>query len=297
MASAPSSSTPFRIQGRNFLLTWPQSSFNIDDCLVFLRNKSNNITRVIVCSETHATETLHRHAFVQYSRRTDIRNARFFDFDGRHPRIEIANNIPATINYVKKDGIFVEWQSDETPTPTSIFNQARELSFEEFYQYALDQKIPFGYADMAYKHVNSESDLITFTEDPNADLNLPFGRELSEYNLSTNLTNVIVGPSGCGKTTYALRMATKPTLFLTHLDQLKHLTSGIRSIIMDDMNFSHLPVTSQIHLVDRVLPRAIHRRYGTTLIPAGTQVIMTCNERPVLWTPAIARRLNYLLIN
>jgi len=133
-------------------------------------------------------------------------------------------------------------------------------------------------------------------EDPNPDLNIVFPQSLSEFEFSQEKTNVIVGPTGCGKTVICLRRMKKPILFVTHVDQLRLFQpSTHRSILFDDMSFSHLPLQAQIHLVDRSLPRAIHRRYGTTLIPPGVQVTITCNERPVTWEPAINRRINYLL--
>lgn len=288
-------STRFRIQSKNFSVTWPRSDFNLEDAMMSLRQK-RHVQSIILCSETHEDGSFHRHASIRFSKRIDIRNPRYFDLFNRHANIQATENVARWESYVRSDGDFIEWTSDETTNPTCLFTKAREMSHENYFNWCVQNSISFGYANYAWSSVNNERSDITFTEDPNVTLSMPLPRNLSNYSLDTSLTNVIVGESGCGKTTYALRHALKPTLFLTHLDQLKHLTSDIRSIVFDDMNFSHLPLQAQIHLVDRQLPRAIHRRYGTTLIPSGIQVIMTCNERPLTWHPAIERRINYIQI-
>lgn len=288
----------FRIQTKHLSITWPQADFNMEDCMSYIRNSNRNVTAIIICSEAHEDGNLHRHAYVRFNRRTDIKNPRKFDFAQKHANLQATVNVNAWINYIKQDGDFLEWNAEAAPSSdNALFDNARTMTYQQYLAWALREKIPYGYAQAAYSHTNSEAEQITFNEDPNPTLQLPLPQGLSNYEFSESLTNVIVGPSGCGKTTHALRMARKPTLFVTHMDQLKYLTPSIGSILLDDMNFSHLPLQAQIHIVDRVLPRAIHRRYGTTLIPTGTQVIMTCNERPLIWHPAIERRIKYLLIN
>lgn len=286
----------FRMQGSHFSLTWPMADFSMEDCIVYLRNSNQHLTYVVICSETHDSGDLHRHAYLKFSKKQDIRNPRKFDFANKHCNIQRTANVHAWINYVKKDNQFLEW-SAETGEAESLYDQARSMSREAFMTKSLKGNVSYAYALDAWNSVNNDSEQITIVGDPNPTLQHVYGPELSQYELSTELTNVIVGPTGCGKTTYALRHGQKPLLFITHLDQLKHMTSQVNCIIFDDMTFSHLPITSQIHLVDRTQPRAIHRRYGTSLIPAGVQIIMTCNERPLTWHPAIERRLNYLLIN
>lgn len=109
---------------------------------------------------------------------------------------------------------------------------------------------------------------------------------------------LIHGPSGCGKTNWAKINAKKPALFVTHLDRLKDFdVSYHQSIIFDDLDFKHLPRTSQIHLVDRHNDRDIHIRYRIVHIPRGVQKIFTCNENPFIHDPAIQRRLTYKLID
>lgn len=125
-------------------------------------------------------------------------------------------------------------------------------------------------------------------------------RCLKEFNwIDDQLKSLVIhGPPGCGKTNWAKKHALKPALFITHLDRLKDFKLGVhKSIIFDDCDFKYLPRTAQIHLVDRENPRDIHIRYRMAHIPQGIQKIFTCNERPFLADEAIARRVEYKLID
>lgn len=288
----------FRVQATHFSLTWPQSGFNIQECLEHLRSLTvgnASVVEVIVCSETHQSGELHRHGYVRFNRRIDLRDNTKFDFMDRHCNVQRTTNVPAWKNYIKEDGQYVEWAA--VANNDNLFEWARTFTYEEFWERARRANISYGYARNAWDSTQSELNAITMDTDPNADLNITLPQSLSEFDFEVNRTNIIVGPTGCGKTVISLRRMIKPILFVTHVDQLRHFAGSLhRSILFDDMNFSHLPLQAQIHLCDRQMPRAMHRRYGTTLIPPGTQVTITCNERPVVWDPAVNRRINYLLI-
>lgn len=109
---------------------------------------------------------------------------------------------------------------------------------------------------------------------------------------------VLIGRPGCGKTNWAKKNSLKPALFVSHLDRLKDFKPDVhKSIIFDDLDFKHLPRTSQIHIVDRENPRDIHIRYRTAFIPQGVQKIFTANEEPFITDAAIKRRCRYFKIN
>lgn len=291
----------FRLQGTHIFLTYARANFALADLMSFLRNLNigtRKPVRVIVAHELHKDGFPHRHAYIKYSGRIDCRNYSRYDFAGFHPKAETAKNVAATINYVQKDNEFFEWNDDGELNPTTLFEIANSMTYEEYFNHCYSNKVPYMYAKDAWKHVHGDVSQVTFDEDPNQDLAFPLIEPLSKYRFSIDLTNVIIGPSGIGKTLICLRMMVKPILFVSHIDQLALLDpSRHKSILMDDMVFSHLPLQAQIHLCDRTLPRAIHRRYGTTLIPSGIQVTITCNEVPFIYHPAIARRCNRLLIN
>ncbi|AFR11834.1 Rep [Nepavirus] len=273
----------FRLQGRHIAITYSRCDYALDDILAFLKNKhsgSRTVQHVIVCSETHQDGSFHRHAYVRYSGKVNITNPEYFKFRHAQCNIQPCRNVAAWNNYVRKDGDFVEWEEDATSS-NGLYENAQNMGEADFFQWALRSKIQFGYAQRAWDTQKKAAKLITFDEDNNPflDLNLPLTQELAGWHLSTNLTNVLVGPTGCGKTVYCFRNLLKPMLLISHIDDLKHFDPNLhRSILFDDMKFDQWPIQAQIHLCDRGLPRSIHRRYGTTLIPAGIQIAITCNE-------------------
>lgn len=289
----------FRVQGTHFSLTYPQCNVPLNAILEFFKSYTKGRARVveaIVSCEQHKDGNNHLHLYLRFSRRIDVRNPRDFDFMGFHANIQRCANPEAWKTYIRKDGDFVEWR-DDAAEEDNTFELARTLPFEEFFERTRKKNISYQYARNAWDYAQSEINQITLLEDPNLELNLPLIEPLATFNLSTELTNVIVGPTGCGKTVTLCRKMLKPILFCTHVDQLKHFNPMIhKSILFDDMDFSHWPITAQIHLTDRQMPRAINRRYGTTLIPAGVQVSVTCNQRPFMWDPAVNRRLNALIL-
>lgn len=291
----------YRLQARHVSITYPRADFSLEDGLALLRNKtsgSRRVTHVIISSETHEDGGLHRHAYVRFNARINISNERFFDFGLFHPNVQAVQNVSAWINYVKKDGTFLEWQSEQSEG--NLYANAETMDESTFFQWAVDSRIGYGYAQRAWDTSRREVNQITYDAENNPflDLNITPNRELGTYSLSRELTNVIIGPTGCGKTVYAFRHLIKPMLLVSHIDDLKHFDARRHlSVLFDDMKFDHMPVQAQIHLCDRGLPRSIHRRYGTTLIPAGIQIAITCNERPFVYHPAIVRRCNTLLIN
>lgn len=290
---------PFRVQGTHFSLTIPRCNVPLNELLEHYKRITKGraeVVEVIVCSEKHQDGSDHRHAYLRFNRRIDLRNPQEFNYLGNHGNVQRCKNPEAWKNYIRKDGEFVEWR-DDAPEQENTFELARTLPFEEYFERTRTKQISFMYAKNAWDYAQSELNQITLYEDPNLELNFPLIEPLQCFNLSTELTNVIVGPTGCGKTVTLCRRMLKPILFCTHVDQLKHFSHSIhKSILFDDMDFSHWPITAQIHLTDRQMPRAINRRYGTTLIPPGVQVSVTCNQRPFMWEPAINRRLNLLTL-
>lgn len=109
-------------------------------------------------------------------------------------------------------------------------------------------------------------------------------------------STLIVGKSGCGKTQWALSHFEKP-LLVSHMDDLLQFSEENDGIVFDDMDFRHIPRSTNIYLLDYDLPRSIHCRYKPAVIPAHTFKIFTANFFPFINDDAINRRLQIVTCN
>lgn len=278
----------FRIQSKHILLTYPHAEFNHEQFYEFFRTKLP-IKHCIVARENHADGNPHQHVYLALESKPNIRDVRYFDYESNHPNIQSVKNIPATINYVKKDDNYTEFGGEQTE---NLYDLAKSMEYEQFMHYCITKKIPFGYAQDAVRRAHS----VDTTIHPDTPIEGTISEKLNwvTFNPEERKSILLVGPSGIGKTTWALQNAPKPALLVTHIDDLKQFKANFhKSIIFDDMSFTHLHTEAQIHIVDRDLPRSIHVRYGIVRIPAKIVKIFTNNVPPVEYTnPAINRRIN-----
>lgn len=112
---------------------------------------------------------------------------------------------------------------------------------------------------------------------------------------------LLVGPSGVGKTEWAktfMHKLNKSFIMINHLDGLKRYNDE-DCIIFDDMNFSHLPRTSAIHIAETINPQDIHCRHSIAHLPGGIIKIFTSNYQDIFPPDpagAISRRLQVWLL-
>lgn len=279
-----------RFQGKQFSLTYPQAKNITLNGLFEHLKQERNISYVCVCQEHHKDGNLHYHAHLIYSKRKDIKNPRYFDLQGDHANIQVTERPENWNRYIKEDGNFLEHGTFQAEIDYDIFDSARRDDYETFIKQAIENKIPPQYASIAWNHTHSTDTTIESDDEIPGTVN----QVLNWYEAPLPLkSTVIVGETGIGKTIFAKRRATKPSLFISHMDDLKAFDPRRhKSIIFDDMSFTHMPVTGQIHLVDLFEPRSIHVRYGTVKLPAGIERWFTCNKFPFEEHPAILRRIN-----
>nr|QJI53683.1 MAG: replication-associated protein [Cressdnaviricota sp.] len=153
------------------------------------------------------------------------------------------------------------------------------------------------YADRAYKKAQLDTQVNTISNDYLVEGTI-LSTTLETLRMPEDMTSLwIKGPSGIGKTTWALTYCEKPLLFVRHLDTLRQFRPGFhKTIVFDDMNFSHLPRPAQIELVDRYHPQQVHVRYAVVDIPAKTPKVFLSNDIIFIYDEAINRRLTALSI-
>lgn len=88
---------------------------------------------------------------------------------------------------------------------------------------------------------------------------------------------IIWGPPATGKTEWA-KAAFQNPLWVTHSDDLRNYVAGFHDgIVLDDMDFLHMPVSAQLHLVDLQNPVSLHCRFYNGHIPSHIPRVFTTN--------------------
>lgn len=155
---------------------------------------------------------------------------------------------------------------------TDLDSLAEDIRSQEFSK----RELAATYGKEFIKYSNGiERYCALFTQKKFAVLNGPW-----QWNISVSTTHSVIlwGEAGIGKTEYA-KYLLPDALFVSHLDDLGSLNEDYNGIIFDDMAFTHLPRTSQIHLVDMDNDRSIHIRYKVAVIPSHTPKIFLTNEQ------------------
>lgn len=289
----------FRKQARYFFITYPRSTIEHNTYWLWIQHAFPNCKGCIICTEQHEDGTDHCHVGLDFGpRRYDWRNERAFDFMGRHPNIQTARNWNAVVNYVKKDGDYNEYGTLQaytggTQAETPYLEQAQNATDEAaFLERCARGGLAYGYAQRFWS-IASDDHPETITDDTilEGTTVLPY-LSMLQHDSNDRRATILYGPTGTGKTVWAREHSPRPALFVSQLDDLRGFRRGYhQSIIFDDMDFKHIPRTSQIHLLDFDNERSIHLRYKNVRIPAGIHKIFTCNELPFIEDPAIRRRM------
>lgn len=288
---------PFRLQRKDFFLTYSQCNGSPQELLDKFKEE-NHLRYIIVGQEHHQDGNLHLHAFLLFSKLKDIRNERYFDFNGCHPNIRLGKttSIQDTIAYCEKEG-FVVVEYGERPQEQDsddLYALARGMEREQFFNYCRRKRYAYQYAMDAWNTTQQVSSTI-HAEDP---IEGTYNEFLNWYDAPiAGKPTVIVGATGIGKTVYAISKCAKPALFCSHIDDLKQLRANYhKSIIFDDMCFKHWHIQAQIHIVDVDRKRSVNVKHTIVGIPAGIEKWFTCNEYPFSENDfgAIRRRINFV---
>lgn len=289
----------YRVRTKVFFLTFSRSPHPelrkfYDQC----KTKDERLVRGVGVLETHDDGGPHWHFALEYSDVVDIGDPRYFDFEGRHPKIESCRSWRKTVRYFKKEKnpeffgeTKTENQEREAEAPDLAMHAKEAGTKTVFYQWAFANKVPYPYAYYMWESTRGNGPIV-YNEGDIIKGSIPLPElQFRLFDIDEPRSLVIVGPPGCGKTTWAKRNAPKPALFITHIDDLKRIQGDTKTLIFDDMDFTHLPRPTQIYLTDRENQRSIHCRYGNATVPEGIHRIFTNNFFPFIDDPAINRRI------
>ncbi|CAD27703.1 replication-associated protein [Eupatorium yellow vein virus-[SOJ3]] len=107
----------FRINSKNYFLTYPQCSLTIEEALSQLRNIQTPVNKkfIRVCQEQHEDGSPHLHSLLQFEGKFQCTNPRFFDLVSPnrsthfHCNIQGAKSSSDVKSYIEKDGQFSDW--------------------------------------------------------------------------------------------------------------------------------------------------------------------------------------------
>ncbi|ABG26067.1 rep protein [Lindernia anagallis yellow vein virus] len=107
----------FKIQARNYFLTYPHCSLTKEEALSQLQNieTPTNKKFIKICRELHEDGSPHLHVLVQFEGKFVCTNNRFFDLVSPtrsahfHPNIQGAKSSSDVKSYMEKDGDTLDW--------------------------------------------------------------------------------------------------------------------------------------------------------------------------------------------
>lgn len=135
---------PATFQGSSFLLTYPQSNFDLNEFLNHLTTQLG-VSYARVSSEQHADGSLHRHALIHFPKKIR-QGTRYFDYATRHPNVKTVGrrkeDWSRCLAYVTKDGDFLEFGTPRHNENSSIWSQIVNASSREEAQEILIKEKP-----------------------------------------------------------------------------------------------------------------------------------------------------------
>lgn len=270
-----------------FFLTYPRSDFEFQELYEFLASHGG-VSYCRIAKESHEDGSPHVHALVKYSKRVRSRDNRLFDFNGRHPNIQSARSPAKVLAYLSKEGNFCDFGTlptiKEDFSPERLLELAKGNDRDSYDCYCLAHRVSLQWADRKWNEAHVSRATI-YEASPGTEC---LFLQVLQFD---GKTHVVIGPSGCGKTTWATRVAPKPALLVSHIDDLKEFNPSIhKSIIFDDMDFRHWPDRAQVHLLDWHHTRSINVKHSKAQIPKETPKLFTCNYVPFADLEEIKRR-------
>nr|ADR72668.1 replication initiator protein [Okra yellow mosaic Mexico virus] len=107
----------FRVQSKNYFLTYPQCSLSKEEALSQLQTLETPVNKkfIKICRELHENGEPHLHVLIQFEGKYQCTNNRFFDLVSPtrsahfHPNIQGAKSSSDVKSYIDKDGDTIEW--------------------------------------------------------------------------------------------------------------------------------------------------------------------------------------------
>lgn len=213
------SNTNFRINAKNYFLTYPQCPIPKETLLTFLKEQRPT-QYVCVASEQHADGSPHLHALVQYVAKYNCRNPRAFDYQSEghtyHCNVQPAKDIDAVQRYIEKDGNVAKdgelLHSGKRKAPSYFDLLQKSATKADFMQSLLEHHSRDVFINLdrieyaANKYFKASNEYVPmYTEFPNIPQELHdwYGGNFERPRPDRPKSLVLVGDSRLGKTQWA----------------------------------------------------------------------------------------------
>nr|QTT61843.1 replication-associated protein [Opuntia virus 2-DBG_56] len=307
----PSAPKRFRIQAKNYFLTYPQCSLSKEEALQQLTHLSlpSNLKYIKICTELHQNGEPHLHVLLQFEGKVICTNNRLFDLVSPtrsahfHPNIQGAKSSSDVKSYIDKDGDTLEWgqfqidgRSARGGQQTANDSYAQALnasSIEEALQILKEQQPK----DFVLQHHNLKTNLQKIFQQPpppytppyplSSFTNVPeemqewaddyFGRPLDQRPIRPK-SIIIEGNSRTGKTCWA-RALGKHNYLSGHLDFNANVYSNeVEYNVIDDVAPTYLKMKHWKELIGAQRDWQSNCKYGKPVqIKGGIPAIILCN--------------------
>nr|QFG39751.1 replication-associated protein [Pepper blistering leaf virus]QFG39763.1 replication-associated protein [Pepper blistering leaf virus] len=301
----------FRVQSKNFFLTYPRCSLSKEEALSQLQvlNTPTNKKFIRVCRELHEDGEPHLHVLIQFEGKYVCTNNRFFDLVSPnrsahfHPNIQGAKSSSDVKTYMEKDGDFIDFgvfqidgRSARGGCQSANDTYAKVLNAESASQalQILKEEQPRDYVlhlDKVHAHVNK---IFAKAPDPWAPpfplssfTNVPdemqewadhyFGRG-SAARPERPISIIVEGDSRTGKTMWARALG--PHNYLSgHLDFNSRVYSNeVEYNVIDDVTPQYLKLKHWKELIGAQKDWQSNCKYGKPVqIKGGIPSIVLCN--------------------
>lgn len=266
------------------MLTYP-GAMDKKELHAMLNRVLKQLCTVKIAHEHYKDGGLHTHACVDIPRKVDVKNSRFFDYNGIHPNITVPMSVDHWRNQVK----YLEKEDPEVYGEI-VVKKTKDEEFTEACEYVKACKTKREIYLLG-PHTKTISGKVTFFENywqhqavkKHAVAAFPLNTEKIPMITDWSVSHFVWGKSGTGKTQWALGHFKTP-LLVSHMDKLKEFDAlSHDGIVFDDMSFKHMPKEAIIHLLDVANDREIHARYDIAEIPAGTKKIFCHNNGDIFF--------------
>ncbi|AJC52521.1 replication-associated protein [Bromus-associated circular DNA virus 1] len=308
----------FRLSAKRYLLTYAQCPEDPDDIFRQLDRK-RAIARAVGCIELHADGNPHIHIAVEFAKKLNSVDTKYFDYayddtcESYHPNISPAQSWPKCINYCRgKNKTLTDASGIRGPKP-DLFVQARACNGnkELWLQWLFEHNVQPTLGLEVWRSLHAPPAFQTFETlmEIREPIAATFDQRLLYLQLPDDFTKsvVIIGPSGSGKTVWAFnRMFERfgPGLSVGDIDDLKLFRPEQHScIVFDEVRFGgdfqtgkgRFKLETQIALCDTARSRTIRCRHGNGFIAANTPRVFTCTGTlPFTQDYQIERRIHII---